>query len=61
MRCEICRLGPARHNVTVYRINPVGETGRWRCLQHLGAHKVDPETRELVEVLEAPAQEKNDD
>ena len=58
MKCEICGLR-AHFGVSLYRQNALGEVGRWRCREHNDA-PVDAEVQRLVDVLEAPAQEKND-
>lgn len=54
MKCEVCNQGPEQ-GVTLYRVNPTGETGRWRCPQHLDEgqrQSVDPEVRRIVEIVE---------
>ena len=33
MKCEICGIG-SMQGVTLYRRNPKGETGIWRCAEH---------------------------
>ena len=50
MKCEICGLGP-RNNVSIYRQNPYGDKGIWRCLKHNEA-SVDPDVEKLVNILE---------
>jgi hypothetical protein len=52
MKCEICGQGPM-HGVSVFRANPKGQKGIWRCDAHLGDTKPDPEVRELVAILES--------
>ena len=56
MKCEICNLGP-EEGVTIYRQNPLGEKGIWRCQQHSRAAALDPETQNLVRVIEADSAE----
>ena len=51
MKCEICALGPEQ-GVTLYRQNPFGEKGIWRCWRDTKV-TVDPETKRLVDVLES--------
>lgn len=36
INCEVCNKG-LRDGVSVYRQNPKGETGIWRCLAHTKA------------------------
>lgn len=50
MKCEVCGLGP-EEGTTVYRQNPLGEVGRWRCREHSQA-VYDAELARLVDVLE---------
>ena len=49
MKCEICGEGPSQ-GVTVYRQNPLGEVGRWRCEDHNSAD-VDRGVQELVDTI----------
>ena len=51
MKCEICDLGPEQ-GVTLYRQNPMGEKGVWRCSEHNQA-EVEAEVQRLVDVLES--------
>jgi hypothetical protein len=54
MKCETCGHGPA-DGADLYRVNPKGQPGRWRCLQHMPSPP-DPELRRIVEtVSSAPA------
>lgn len=46
MKCEICGYGPT-HGTSVYRINPKGEIGRWRCM----AHKPDNGDTEILRIV----------
>lgn len=48
MKCEICNLGPS-DGVTVFRQNPKGEKGIWRC----GDHTTTAPPREVVEIAAA--------
>jgi hypothetical protein len=60
MRCEVCGLGPSEHGTTVYRQNPLGGRGRWACEVH-STVEIDPETQRLVDVLEDPTEEDDDE
>ncbi len=43
MKCEVCDKGP-QEGVTIYRVNPKGVKGIWRCPLHLTndqAEKID--------------------
>lgn len=51
MKCEICGLGP-EEGVTVFRQNPLGEVGVWRCRED-NEVAVDPGVRDLVEVIKS--------
>jgi hypothetical protein len=50
MICEICGAGP-RDGVTVYRQNPKGEKGRWRCILHNQA-RISSDVLDIVEIIE---------
>lgn len=50
MNCEKCGKG-MKDGVTLYRQNPKGETGVWRC-SACNRTPVDPETAELIVVIE---------
>lgn len=50
MKCEVCNQGPM-HGVSVFRTNPKGEKGIWRCEPHLET-KPDPEVLEIVSIIE---------
>lgn len=55
MKCEICGKGPAVESVTVYRVNPKGQRGVWRCWQHLSDPQksdVDPEVKQITAIIE---------
>lgn len=51
MKCEICGKGPAE-GVSVFRTNPKGVTGVWRCREHLET-AIDPSVQQAVSVIEA--------
>lgn len=51
VQCEVCGQGPI-NGVSVFRQNPKGEKGRWRCEAHL-EKQPDPGVRELVSILES--------
>ena len=59
MKCEVCGktpcLPPHGNGISLFRINPIGELGIWRCKEHLTTEqtaKINPEVKELVEILE---------
>lgn len=33
MKCEVCGRGPVMDCVSIFRVNPTGEVGIWRCWQ----------------------------
>lgn len=49
MRCETCDKGPP-DGVDLYRINPKGLAGRWRCIEHMPSPP-DPDLRHIVETV----------
>ena len=55
MKCEVCGLGPEQ-GVTLYRQNPFGEVGRWRCWADTKV-TIEPEVKRLVDAItqEPPA------
>lgn len=51
MKCEICGRKSDSPGTVLYRVNAVGVLPAiWRCPQHLET-PVDPDLRELVDVL----------
>lgn len=54
VKCMFCPDGPAT-GATLHRINAKGEPGMWACERHLRRTDVivDPEVREIVDVLTA--------
>lgn len=48
--CEICGADPSTGGLPLYRVNPTGEPGVWRCFKHLAQFQKndDPELRHLV-------------
>lgn len=53
-KCEICHQGPPEQSIAVYRVNPVGEAGIWRCWDHLTASQrgeVDPEVKKITDII----------
>lgn len=56
MNCEICNKGPLGEvATTVYRVNPKGIKGIWRCAEHLTPKQraaIDPEVQDIVNIIE---------
>lgn len=50
MKCEICGASVA-NGATLYRVNPKGQRGIWRCIVHMDKMP-DPELRRVVEIVE---------
>jgi hypothetical protein len=46
-KCEICSKDPQFEEVTLFRQNPLGEIGIWRCDEH-NKLAIDPEIRDIV-------------
>jgi hypothetical protein len=51
IECEICGVRPDRDNISVFRVNPKGQAGVWRCEAHLET-VIDQETLDFVHILE---------
>lgn len=54
--CEVCEKGPA-DGKTLYRVNPKGVPGIWRCpdcLTNAQAERLDPETVRLASIVNPP-------
>jgi hypothetical protein len=49
--CEICGQSPEEQGITVYRVNPTGVPGVWRCAMCLTT-PIDPDLAEIVAILE---------
>jgi len=59
MNCEICGKSP-RDGVTVFRVNPVGVPGIWRCRACLTSEQADAldlECIRLANIIDPPAPE----
>lgn len=52
MKCETCQQGP-EEGVTVYRQNPLGGKGIWRCLEH-NEVEIEEGVSEIVAILGNP-------
>lgn len=59
MKCEICgktaMVPPEGDGVALFRVNPVGEKGIWRCevcLTPAQRAALDPETYRLSKIIE---------
>lgn len=51
MKCEICGKSPADGVTTLFRQNPLGEVGIWRCEQD-NRVAADPEVAQVVAELQ---------
>lgn len=54
--CEVCGKGGPR--TTVFRVNPTGQKGVWRCREHLTDEQkgqLDPEMLRLTNIIEGKA------
>lgn len=64
MKCEICGQGPLGVNsVTVYRVNPKGVKGIWRCLVHLTPEQrtaIDHDVQGIVQAIEEDNRRKDE-
>ena len=49
MECEICGFGPPL--VTLFRMNPKGEKGIWRC-RECGGEPKDEIIESIVDIIE---------
>lgn len=47
--CEICSASVAK-GASLYRVNPKGQPGIWRCIEHMDKLP-DPELRQIVEAV----------
>ena len=57
MKCEICGKS-STDGATLYRQNPKGETGTWRCKAHVSYIPTD--VVEIVDILENALKETHD-
>lgn len=60
MKCEICHQGPP-NGPAVFRVNPKGVPGIWRCEAHLTTdqkNKLDGDVLKIVGIIEADNKEK---
>jgi hypothetical protein len=46
MKCEVCGMGPVS-GTSLYRINPKGEFGRWRCM----VHRIPSDDVEILQIV----------
>jgi hypothetical protein len=51
MNCNVCGKGPA-DGVSVFRVNEKGVPGIWACEKHIDLKLVNPETKDIVHILE---------
>lgn len=49
MKCEICGKSVS-DGTTLYRQNPKGEKGIWRCKEHISY--IPPDVEDIVNILE---------
>lgn len=59
MKCEVCSKSVQTHpqGCTLWRINPLGETGVWRCWEHLSPEQraaIDPSVLTITNAIEIP-------
>ena len=55
MKCEVCGYGP-EEGLSIFRVNPKGVTGIWRCREHLApGHKIDAVVEDIVSTIEGHA------
>lgn len=63
MKCEVCNIRCPEDGATMYRVNPLGELPAvWRCWEHLSAEQraaVDPESKEIISILEDDARQQS--
>lgn len=55
MKCEVCGRNVPDDGVTLHRVNPTGQTGIWRCTDHLTQEqreKRDPEVDRILGIIE---------
>ena len=56
MKCEVCGKRAPEDNATLFRVNPIGEIGIWRCWKCMTLEQqcaIDPETKHIVTVISA--------
>ena len=53
MKCECC--GVHISETPLFRANPKGEKGRWRCEGCIGAENIDPLVLEITDAISDPA------
>lgn len=51
MSCEVCGRTPLEDGVTLWRQNPKGEKGVWRCTV-CNKKPQDPEVEDIVNIIE---------
>jgi len=49
LKCEVCGQGP-QHGVAVFRCNPKGQKGIWRCEPHMET-PINAEVKEITDIL----------
>jgi hypothetical protein len=52
MKCEDCGASPSDGHTALFRQNPKGEIGRWRC-QTCNTAPVAPEVAEIVSIVQS--------
>ena len=57
MKCEICGKSVS-DGTSLYRQNPKGEKGIWRCKEHVSC--IPPDVVEIVDILENALKETHD-
>ncbi len=50
--CEVCHKSPVKDSIAVFRVNPKGEPGIFRCEACLAQPVSDPVLRDIVHTIE---------
>lgn len=59
-RCEKCHRTPCEDRVTLYRVNPPGEEGIFRCRDHY-AGEIDPDVELITHAVQSMARQEGDE
>lgn len=58
MKCHKCGMG-LMTGTALFRVNPKGEPGIWTCAVHVKPEQLDPETQQVVAMIESANQTKH--